>query len=365
VLGSRQKHAETTSVPSSSKAAQTAMTVRARPGRLLLMAMIASLLLLAACARPQPASRHEVRALMGTQVEITAESARAEDADAAIDAAYAEMSRLSDMMNHYNPDSVVSAINREAGVEPIAVPPELMTVLHMAQEVSRRSDGAFDITVGSIQGWHFRADDPRIPAPEDIAAQLPRVGYAKLRLDPAADTAYLTQAGTRIDLGGIAKLPILDAGMRVLRAHGITRALINGGGDIDAMAAVGDRPWRVGIRDPDAPDRLRWTLDIGNGFVSSSGDYERGFIKDGRRYHHILDPRTGYPTQGPRAVTLVGADLAQIDGWSCAIMVAGLAAGQAWIEHAPGFAGLIVDQDGSVWISDDLRSRLQPVAGSQ
>ncbi|MDR2011536.1 MAG: FAD:protein FMN transferase [Rhodanobacter sp.] len=330
-----------------------------------LLTSISLLLLLAACARPQPVLRHEVRTLMGTQVEISAESARAEDADAAIDAAYAEMSRLSDMMNHYNPDSVVSAINREAGVQPVAVPPELMAVLHMAQDVSQRSGGAFDITVGSIQGWRFRADDPQIPTTEDIAAQLPLVGYAKLRLDPAAGTAYLTQAGTRIDLGGIAKLPILDAGLRVLRAHGITRALINGGGDIVAMTATGERAWRVGIRDPDAPERLRWTLDISNGFVSSSGDYERGFIKDGRRYHHILDPRTGYPTQGPRAVTLVGADLAQINGWSCAIMVAGLAAGQGWIEHAPGLAGLIVDKDGSVWVSDGLRTRLQPAVKPQ
>lgn len=317
-----------------------------------------AILLLAACKPHEVVQRHSVRPLMGTMVEVTVRGDSAERMDAAIDAAYLEMNRLSDLMNHYNPASIVSAINAGAGVASVAVPPELMDVLRMAQNVSKHTNGAFDITVGSIRGWSFHPEHPRMPSPADIAAQLPKVGYTKLQLDERARTAYLASIGTRIDLGGIAKLPILDAGLRTLRAHGIAVALLNGGGDIVASGGSPNRPWRVGIRDPDAPQQLRWTLELTDGYVSSSGDYERFFFKDGRRYHHILDPRSGYPARGPRAVTLVGNDLARINGLSCAIMVLGLSTGRDLIEQTPGLSGLIVDQDGSVWVSTPLQPRL-------
>lgn len=315
------------------------------------------------CAKVEPVERHTSRPLMGTIVDVTARGESAAAVDAAIDAAYREMGRLSDMMNHYDPNSVVSRINREAGARPVPVPPELLDVLQQSLAVSERTDGAFDMTVGSLRGWDFRPQSPRIPAAQEIAEDLGKVGYRNLRLDTAQSTAYLAHSGTRIDLGGIAKLPILEAGLRRLRDSGVDSALINGGGDIVASGNAGGRPWRVGVRDPDAPDRMRWTLDVGSGFVSSSGDYERYFMLDGRRYHHILDPRTGYPTSGVRAVTLLGADLQRINGLSCAVMVLGMEKGRALIESTPGLEGLIVDADGSVWISAGLKTRLVELKG--
>jgi len=301
----------------------------------------------------------EARPLMGTVVEISAEGADATAARDAIEAAYREMGRLSDMMNHYDPASVVSAINDAAGARAVRVPPELMEVLAMARRVSERSAGAFDVTVGSLRGWRFRSGDTRLPAPEEIAAQLPRVGYRKLRLDRAAGTAFLAERGMRIDLGGIAKVYILHSGLRALERRGVARAMVNGGGDVLASGSPGARPWRIGVRDPRAPQQLIGVLEIERGFVVSSGDYERYFVKDGVRYHHILDPRTGYPSAGPRGVTLVAQDMEAVNGLSVAIMVLGRDRGMRLVTATPGLDALIVDRDGSLWMSPGFAARLR------
>ena len=307
-----------------------------------------------------PAARvDDARPLMGTVVEIATEGADEKTVRAAIAAAWREMGRLIDMMSHYDPRSVVSAINDNAGVRPVPVPPELMAVLEMAQRLSERSQGAFDITVGSLKGWRFRPDDARAPSREEISAQLPKVDYRKLVLDSRARTAFLTERGMRIDPGGIAKLYILHAGMQALRRRGIARAMVNGGGDVEVTAPDGGTPWRVGVRDPRTPGRLLGVIEINRGFIVSSGDYERYFVRDGQRYHHILDPRTGYPAQGPHGVTLVSADLEAVNGLSVVIMVLGKRYGIERIASTPGLEGLIVDRDGSVWMSPGFHARLR------
>lgn len=308
-------------------------------------------------AAPCHAARiDESRPLMGTVVEAAVEGPDEAALRRALGRAFDEMRRLSDMMNHYDPASVVSAINDAAGLRPVAAPPELMQVLAMARRMSQRTHGAFDITVASVRGWRFRQDDPRMPEAADIARQLPLVNWQDLALDAKAGTARLRQTGMRIDLGGIAKLYILEAGVRVLERSGATRALLNGGGDVHVRSA--GMPWRVGVRDPRAPDRLLGAIELRRGIVASSGDYERYFERDGRRYHHILDPRTGYPAAGPRGVTLVAEQLEAVNGMGVAIMVLGKDEGVRLVEATPGLDALIVDRDGSVWMSKGMRARL-------
>jgi thiamine biosynthesis lipoprotein len=297
---------------------------------------------------------------MGTAVEIVAQSEDEAVLRSAVEAAYREMNRLSDMMNHHDPGSVVSAINDAAGVRGLAIPAELGEVLRSARRLSQRSRGAFDVTVASLRGWRFRPDDPRLPGTEEIARQLPLVNWRNLHLD--GNTAYLAKKGMRMDLGGIAKLYILEAGVHVLERSGIRRLLVNGGGDV--LARSNGAPWRVGVRDPRAPDNLLGAIQLARGIVASSGDYERYFERDGRRYHHILDPRTGYPSQGPRGVTLVAERLEAVNGLGVAIMVLGKDEGARLVEATPGLDALIVERGGRVWMSKGMRARLKP-AGSE
>jgi len=294
------------------------------------------------------------RPLMGTVVSMTVEGPRRDVLEQGVNDAYREMSRLSDMMNHYNSDSVVSQINRQAGVQPVAVPRELMEVLAMARRVSERSEGAFDITVGALKIWRFNPENPGMPSPDEIRHALPLVNYRHVMLNEKNRTVMLKSYGMRIDLGGIAKLYILDAGMQALKQRGITHAMINGGGDVAVMGSHQGRPWRIGIRHPRRGDVLLGTVELTQGWVVTSGDYERYFFKDGKRYHHILDPRTGYPTEGPQQVTLVATDIALVNGYSLAIMVRGTAWGRDLIAQTPGLSGLIVDHAGQLWSSPGM-----------
>lgn len=322
------------------------------------LTLIASLAI-AACDRPDPFVHRDARVLMGTVVEITVTGDNEQTLRRAVDSAYAEMERLIGIMSHYDDASAVSAVSRAAGRRPVEVPPELMAVLQMAQRVSERSDGAFDITIGGLKGWQFDPAHPRAASPAEIAAQRPNVDYRRLKLDPIAGTAFLERPGMRLDLGAIAKLPIVAAAMDTLERHGIRNAMINGGGDVQVRGRMQGRPWRVGIRDGHRPGELYAALPLERGFVVSSGDYERRFERSGKRYHHILDPRTGYPVTGVNGVTLVAERLEDVNGLSAAVMVLGPDKGRQLIERTPGLEGIIFASDGSAWVSPSLAARLE------
>ncbi|MEW6331770.1 MAG: FAD:protein FMN transferase [Pseudomonadota bacterium] len=322
------------------------------------------LLLTSAATGHAGAAYQETRPLMGTLVSVTVDDGP-DQVREKVDAAYREMARLSDMMNHYNPDSVVSEINRQAGLRPVSVPRELMEVLVMARRVSERTGGAFDITVGTLKGWRFNPEHPAMPPAQELAAALPLVDYRNVVLDEKNRTVLLKRPGMRIDLGGIAKLYILDAGMQVLRRHGIAHAMLNGGGDVVAIGTRDGRPWRIGIRHPRREGELLATVELTQGWVVTSGDYERYFIRDGRRYHHILDPRTGYPVAGPQQVTLVGEDLSNLNGFSSAIMVLGTEKGRKLLGRLAGVDALIVEPDGRVWVTPGSASRFKLLESTQ
>lgn len=325
--------------------------------------LLASLPLLATAmflkpALADPKVQQASRDLMGTRVDITVQGGDVAVSGSAMNAAFAEMARLSDMMSRYRVSSAVSALHLAAGLQPVAMAPEMMHALKMARQMSERSQGAFDITVGAFNGWNFDPAQTSIPDAAEIARELPLVNYRDLILHEKSASAYLRRRGMRIDLGGIAKLPILQAGMAVLKRHGINDAMINGGGDVLVSGQLQGRDWRVGLRDPRAPERILGVLALSEGFVAASGDYERCFVRNGRRFHHILDPKTGQPTIGPHGVTLVSRKLEDINGLGAAIMVAGAPAGRRLLEPLKGVDTLIVESDQRLWLSPGMASRL-------
>lgn len=313
----------------------------------------------ALAAAPAVAERSR-RVLMGTQVDMVANGPDARVLAAAMDHAWREMERLTALMTRYSPDSTISAINRAAGQHAVAVQPEVMAVLKAAQGISAQTQGAFDATVGSLKAWHFGEGQHTLPSPQEIEAQRRLVGYRGLVLDERAGTAFLKQRGMALDLGGAAKLPILEAGMRALRQHGVDNAMLNGGGDVLVTGKLHGRPWRVGLRDPRAPERMIGVLALeGQAIVASSGDYERFFMAQGERQHHILDPATGRPTHGPRGVSLLAKDATSVNGLGTAIMVLGSENGRALLKDKPGVQALVVNRDHSVWQTPGMAAVLQ------
>jgi thiamine biosynthesis lipoprotein len=314
--------------------------------------------------RPALASPHVQRAsreLLGTRVDIVAQGRQASQAMAL---AFTEMARLERLMSRYRPDSEVSALNRSAGQAAVEVSPETLAVLQRGQQLARLSDGAFDITIGGYQGWSFDPANPRLPSAAQLLRERALVNHRHLVLDPVNRRARLLHAGARVDLGGVAKLPILQAGMAVLQAHGLDGAMLNGGGDVLVTGQLLGRDWRIGLRDPRAPERLLGTLELSDGVVASSGDYERAFTLQGKRYHHVLDPRTGLPTQGVRGVALLARSSQAVNGWGATAMLLGAAKGQGLLAGLPSVASLVVDAQAQTWMSSGMRDQLKPSASA-
>jgi FAD:protein FMN transferase len=301
------------------------------------------------------------RVSMGSEVHLTAWTADQSGAVSAFEAAFDEFDRLDALMSVWKDGSEVERLNRAAGQTPVPIGAEMREVLSMARLASEWTEGKFDVTFGVLSGlWKFDHDlDGNIPPRGDVLARLPLIDYRQLAVDETAGTALLKQKGMRVHLGGIGKGYAVDRAATILRGRGFSDFMIQSGGDLFVSGARGDRPWRVGIRDPRGPaDRSIAALDLTDGTFSTSGDYERFFIKDGRRYHHILDPDTGEPARGCRSVTIVAATATLADALSTGVFILGPAAGMTLIEKLPNVEGVIVTDQGEMLVSTGLRSRL-------
>jgi thiamine biosynthesis lipoprotein len=315
--------------------------------------LVASIaLLVASCRNPAGPHLYKVeRLLMGTHVELTlvGNSARVKEAAQAV---WAEIQRVEDLTSFHKP-SGLTALNDHAGQGPFKLAPELFNLIERSLELARDTGGAFDPTVGPLcRAWNFSAGEPRLPEPSEIAELLPKVGWNLVRVNRDERTVELPLEGMALDLGGIAKGYALDRAQEVLRHHGIKAALINAGGDI---LALGERepgkPWRVGVQDPRVTAGVRAVINLKDRFIVTSGDYERFFFREARRYHHILDPRTGYPADNLCSVTIVGAGGALADCLSTAVFVLGAEKGLKLIESFPGVEAMVIDSEDRVRMS--------------
>jgi thiamine biosynthesis lipoprotein len=305
------------------------------------------------------------RESMGAEAHLSAWTADEAGARGAFEAVFGELDRLESLMSVWREGSDVVRLNEAAGRTPVHVSRDTVDVLELARRVSDSTGGAFDVTFGALSGiWKFDHDqDNRIPSSAEIGARLPLVDYRALRVDGIAGTAFLMRSGMRAHLGGIGKGYAVERAAAILRSRGIRDFMIQFGGDLYVGGARGDRPWRLGIRDPRGPaDRSFAVLDLTDSAFSTSGDYERFFLRDGRRYHHILDPRTGEPSRGCRSVTIVAESAALADGLSTGVFVIGPEAGMALIEQLPKVEGVIVGDDNRVLVSSGLTGRLQILA---
>jgi len=299
--------------------------------------------------------------IMGTRivVELWAEERAA--GDAAIAAVMDEMRRIDAAMSTYKPDSEVSRVNALAAQGPVKISAELFELLNTAIGYSRITDGAFDITYASVGFMYdFRA---RVhPDEKQIAAALPAVNYRHLLLDRAAGTVRFSQAGVRIDLGGIAKGYAVDRGIGILQHRGFSHALVSAGGD---SRIIGDRfgkPWIVGIRHPDRKDEVIARLPLVDTAISTSGDYEHYFDENGTRYHHIIDPRTGHSASAVRSATVLAATATRSDGLSKTAFVLGAEAAIRIYEKLGDVDAVLVRPDGQVLYTKGLEPPPEPPA---
>ena len=301
---------------------------------------------------------------MGSTLRLTAWSADAAGVRREFEDVFAEFRRLETLMSTWVTDSEIRRVNRAAGLTPVKASLEVREVLQAARDASESTGGKFDVTFGALAGlWKFDHDqDSILPDMRRVRALLPLIDYRAVHVDDASETVFIARKGMSIHLGGIGKGYAIDRGADILRRRGVRDFMIQSGGDIYVSGLKDGRPWRLGIQDPRAPAiRIFAELDLSDGTFSTSGDYERFFMKDGRRYHHILDPATGEPARGARSVTIVANRAVIADALSTGVFVMGPAAGMALIERLPDVEGVIVSDKNKVLISSGLRGRIRLV----
>jgi thiamine biosynthesis lipoprotein len=328
--------------------------------------MTAALLGSVACTRPAPVAStarlvEGARVSMGSELRLTAWTADEAAAAAAFDAVFQEFDRLDRLMSVWIDGSDIVRLNAAAGEHPVSVSPDVREVLLIARQVSEWTGGKFDVTFGALSDlWKFDHDqDNTIPDRAEVLRRLPLIDYRALEVDERAGTAFLRRKGMRAHLGGIGKGYAVDHAVDILRRRGFRDFMIQAGGDLYVAGHRGERPWRLGIRDPRGPvDRSFATLDLADGTFSTSGDYERFFMKDGRRYHHILDLDAGEPARECRSVTLVTDRAVIADALAKGVFILGPRAGMALIERLPHVEGVIVSARNEVLVSPGLKGRL-------
>ncbi len=324
---------------------------RASGFRLLFVPLFMLNALLPGIAHAEWITRNE--AIMGTRCAVELWSDDKAKGDAAITSVFDDMKRIDRLMSTWKEDTEISEVNREGGKHPVKISPELFRLLQVSVEYSELTHGAFDITYASV-GYLYDFKKGIHPDQKAIDQALPGINWRHMVLDKKKTTVFFTRPGMRIDLGGIAKGYSVDRGIEILQKQGITRAMVNAGGDTRIIGDRFGKPWVVGVRDPDHEGKVFLRLPLTDTAFSTSGDYERYFDEDGKRFHHIIDPKTGDSARKVRSVTVISGTATRTDALTKSVFIMGAEEGIAFINTLPDVDAVAVAPDGKVTYSRGL-----------
>ncbi len=296
----------------------------------------------------------EDAAIMGTKIRVEIWHSDADKRQEGIDSVLNEMERVNHLMSPYIEDSQLSKINKVAHEKPVEVDRDLFHVIEKSLEVSRLTDGAFDITYASV-GHLFNYRKEIKPTDAEIEQAKELIDYKNVVIDKNQFTVSFLKHGVKIDLGGIAKGFAVDQSIQHLQDLGIEHALVSAGGDTRLLGDRRGRAWLVGIRDPANTEEVIAMLPLEDEALSTSGDYERFFIEDGEKYHHIIHPSTGKSVSEVRSVSIIASDATTTDALSTSIFVMGVSKGLELLNRLEGVEGVVVDQNRKLYYSEGLQ----------
>jgi FAD:protein FMN transferase len=330
--------------------------------------MMLSALLVVLAAAPAPQLRTETRPMMGTTVTVTLVGGPPEKAREGFVAAFGAFERINQVMNEWRPDSELSAVNRKAGDgELMAIPEDLCAALKRGVKGAEQTGGLFDPTWAALRGmWRFGTDlTPALPDPAELKKRCELISYKDLEFAPTEDggkpgcRVRLRRAGMQLGLGGLAKGWGVDEAVKKLRGLGYKDFFVQAGGDFYAAGKKGGRPWKVGIRDPRGESGSVFAvLEVSDAAFSTSGDYENFFVLEGKRYHHIIDPRTCYPATASRSATVLAPSAVDAEVLTKSVFILGGKEGLALAEKM-GASAVVVTEDNKVMVSPKLEKKLK------
>jgi thiamine biosynthesis lipoprotein len=292
--------------------------------------------------------------IMGTNIYVEVWAETPVQGELAIRTVMAEMERINQLMSPYIDTSELSFINATAGQQPVAISDEMFELIDKSVKISELTKGAFDITFASV-GYLYNYKQNERPNEALIASLLDAINYKHIKLNTENKTVAFTHEKVKIDLGGIAKGHAVDNSISLLQRMGIMHGLVTAGGDTRLIGDRRGKPWIVGIRDPRNKDKQAVVMPLQDSAMSTSGDYERYFEEDGKRYHHILSPKTGKSTYDVQSVSIIGPSSTLNDALSTAVFVMGLREGLGMINRIDGYDAVVMDNQRKMHYSTGLQ----------
>lgn len=307
------------------------------------------------CFAQQPYKR--TLKLMGSRFDITVVAQDSILANIYIDTAIAEIDRIEKLISSWDENSQTSKINKFAGIKPVKVDPELFNLIERAIGISKLTDGAFDISYAAMDNiWQFDGSMTEMPSEEEILNSVARVGYENILLNKDSSTVFLKMKGMKIGFGAIGKGYAADRAKALLISKGVASGIINASGDMNTWGKQPNgSPWNVAITNPLNKDKAFAILPITDGAVVTSGNYEKYVFFNGKRYTHIIDPRTGYPSSGIISVSVFAPKAELADALATSVFVMGIDVGLNRINQMPKVECIIIDDKGNITISDNIK----------
>lgn len=292
--------------------------------------------------------------IMGTNIYVEVWAETPVQGELALTAVMAEMERINQLMSPYIDSSELSVINAKAGRQPVVISDEMFELLDKSVNISELTKGAFDITFASV-GYLYNYKANQRPDEATIASLLAAISYKHIKLNKYNKSVAFTHEKVKVDLGGIAKGHAVDNSISLLERMGIMHGLVTAGGDTRLIGDRRGKPWIVGIRDPRDKEKQAVVMPLQDSAMSTSGDYERFFEEDGKRYHHILSPKTGKSTYDVQSVSIIGPSSTYNDALSTAIFVMGLREGLGMINRIDGYDAVVMDNQRKMHYSNGLQ----------
>jgi len=294
---------------------------------------------------------------MGNRFEISVVARDPEWANGCIEEAVNEIRRIERLLTTFNDDSQTNLINRNAGIAPVQVESEVFELIRRSKKISAITQGAFDITYGSIDKslWNFDREMTALPD-QKVAKQLVGlINYKNVILDEKNSTVFLRKKGMRIGFGGIGKGYAAERAKSILQKKGIKSGIVNAAGDLTTWGhQPNGKPWTIGIADPTTSGQIFSHLNITNTSVATSGNYEKFVLIDGKKYSHTIDPKTGWPVTGLKSVTIICSNAEIADAMATPVMIMGVKAGIDMVNQVKGLACIIVDENDRIHTSKNI-----------
>ena len=291
---------------------------------------------------------------MGTAVRVEIWQESPELARHASDAVFAEIRRIEQVMSPLIAGSELSQINQYSAQRPVVVSDELFQLLKTSKHISDISDGIFDISFSSV-GYLYDFRAGKKPSEQQIEQLIDKIDYTAILLDDKNHSVSFKHDGMKLDLGGIAKGYAVDRGITILRSRGIEHAIVTAGGDSRVIGDHRGRDWMVGIQAPRNRSAVATAVPLSNAAISTSGDYERFFVEDGIRFHHIINPKTGDSARKLQSASVVGPEAVVTDALSTTVFILGIERGLALIEGLPEYEAILIDQHSKMHYSSGFQ----------